>query len=161
MAITTPTVNSFRRIKPCTWSGAFRCWGFDNREAAVRVLTDPLTGEPTHFEFKVLDATANPYLALGSIIAAGLDGVRRKLDPGKPVESDPGKMSAKERKSLKIEPFPTQLSDVLGFLEKDEVLVSAMGKGLAEAYLAVKRLELEHTSDLKLSDEIDLLADRY
>ncbi|HXG08476.1 MAG TPA: glutamine synthetase family protein, partial [Gemmataceae bacterium] len=71
MAITTPSPNSYRRIRPHVWSGAFRCWGLDNREAAVRVPSSPTGPGPTHFEFKIVDATANPYLALGAVLAAG------------------------------------------------------------------------------------------
>jgi glutamine synthetase len=71
MALTTPSVNSYRRIRPHCWSGAYRCWGFDNREAAIRVPTFPEPPSPTHFELKTIDASANPYLALGDVIAAG------------------------------------------------------------------------------------------
>ena len=65
MALSTPSTNSYHRIRPHCWSGAFRCWGFDNREAAIRVPTFPEPPSPTHFEFKTVDASANPYLALG------------------------------------------------------------------------------------------------
>ena len=67
MAITTPSLNSYRRIRPHCWSGAFRCWGFDNREAAIRVPTHPEAPVPTHFELKTVDASSNPYLALGAL----------------------------------------------------------------------------------------------
>ncbi|MDJ0511730.1 MAG: glutamine synthetase family protein, partial [Crocosphaera sp.] len=79
MAITTPSNNSYRRLQPQQWSGAYRCWGYDNREAALRVPTNPILPSPTHFEVKTVDASANPYLALGAIIASGLDGIENQL----------------------------------------------------------------------------------
>ncbi|HAC62567.1 MAG TPA: glutamine synthetase, partial [Cyanothece sp. UBA12306] len=90
MALTTPCTNSYRRIRPHFWSGAFSTWGYDNREGAVRVPSNPLPPSPTHFELKTVDASANPYLALGAVIFAGLDGVNRNLNPGEAVDIDPG-----------------------------------------------------------------------
>src|SRR5262249_14782992 len=66
MPLTAPSTNSYRRFQPHTWSGAFRCWGIDNREAAVRVPTNP-EGAPTNFELKTVDASSNPHLALGAV----------------------------------------------------------------------------------------------
>ena len=80
MALTTPSPNSYRRILPHCWSGAFRCWGYDNREAAVRVPTHPEPPSPSNFEIKTADASSNPYIALGGVIAAGLDGISRGLN---------------------------------------------------------------------------------
>ncbi len=84
MALTTPSTNSYRRIRPHFWSGAFAAWGYDNREGAVRVPSNPVPPSPTHFELKTSDASANPYLALGAVIFAGLDGIGRNLSPGDP-----------------------------------------------------------------------------
>jgi glutamine synthetase len=161
MAITTPTTNSYRRILPHLWSGAYRCWGYDNREAAIRVITDPETGLPGHFEFKVVDATSNPYLALGAIIAAGLDGIRQKLEPGNPVDVDPGNLSDAERKKRRIEALPTSLGETIENLSRNEVLMKALGEDLARAYLAVKRAEYKHMKGFQLKEEIDLLVERY
>src|SRR5205807_9482074 len=78
LAITCPSVNSYRRLAPNMWSSAYTCWGLDNREAAVRVAS-PFKGRveaSTHIEIKAVDGSANPYLALGAIVAAGLDGMQ-------------------------------------------------------------------------------------
>ena len=89
--LTAPSFNSYQRIAPGTWSGAYGCWGYDNREAPVRVAS-PFRGAEeasTNVELKAADATCNPYLALGGLIAAGLDGIERGLTPPEPVDVDP------------------------------------------------------------------------
>ncbi|MBW4573821.1 MAG: glutamine synthetase family protein [Aphanothece sp. CMT-3BRIN-NPC111] len=161
MAIATPSSNSYRRIRPHFWSGAFRCWGIDNREAAVRVPSDPASPSPNNFEIKTVDASANPYLALGAVIAAGLDGVRRRLKPGEPVDLDPGNLSQEERSGRGIDLLPTNLGDAIAHLRNDEVLKSALGPELAQAYLAVRSAEWEAMKDLELEEEVKLLLERY
>jgi glutamine synthetase len=125
MALTTPIPNSYRRILPHCWSGAFRCWGYDNREAAIRVPTNPDHPSPTHLEFKTIDASANPYLALGAVIAAGLDGVRRHLELPEPVSVDPGNLSELERSKNKIDALPTNLGEAIKYLKQDEILLAS------------------------------------
>src|SRR3989442_11370178 len=83
IALTAASVNSYRRLQPRFWSSAYTAWGPDNKEATLR-LPSRLAGsemESTNFELKPADASANPYLALGGLLAAGLDGIERKLDP--------------------------------------------------------------------------------
>lgn len=161
MALTTPSPNSYRRIRPHCWSGAFRCWGVDNREAAVRVPSDPATLIPTNFEIKTVDASANPYLALGAIIAAGLDGVRRRLLPGEPVRVDPGYLSPEERTARGIDLLPKNLGEAIAHLKHDEMLLNALGSELAQAYIAVRSAEWEALKDMELEAEVKLLLQRY
>jgi glutamine synthetase len=161
MALTTPSPNSYRRIQPHFWSGAFRAWGWDNREAAVRVPTNPAPPSPTHFELKTVDAAANPYLALGAVIAAGLDGIQRELDPGDPVIVDPGTLSEAERAAGRIDRLPEHLGDAIAHLSQNKTLLNALEPNLAQAYLAVRRAEWEAMKHLDLADEVKLLLDRY
>lgn len=161
MALTTPSTNSYRRIRPHCWSGAFRCWGMDNREAAVRVPSNPEEMSPTHFELKTVDASANPYLALGAVIAAGLDGVRHCFDLGEPVAVDPGHLTETERRARKIDLLPTNLGESIEQLSNDEVLLNALGSELSRAYLAVRKAEWEAMKDLELEEEVKLLLERY
>ena len=161
MALTTPSVNSYRRIRPHFWSGAFRCWGYDNREAAVRVPTFPEPPTPTQFELKTVDAAANPYLALGAIIAAGLDGVRQNLSLADPVQIDPGNLSDAELRERGIDPLHRSLGAACADLEKDQILLQALGGDLATAYLAVRRTEWETMKAWDLEKEVELLVDRY
>ena len=141
--LTAPSFNSYRRIVPQAWAGAFLCWGHDNREAPVRV-SSRFAGaeeESTNVELKSCDASANPYLALGGLIAAGLDGIQRELEPPLPVQVDPATMTVDERNAQGIRPMPANQSEALAALEADQALVGALGPELAAAYLAVRRSE--------------------
>ena len=144
LALTTPSYNSFRRLQPHFWSSAYTAWGPDNREAAVRVASGQWGSEATsiNLELKAADASSNPYLALGGLIAAGLDGVNRQLTVGEPALVDPGDFSAEERQQRGIERYPTTLAAALDALEADLVLLDALGAELATAYIAVKRSEV-------------------
>lgn len=161
MALTTPSPNSYRRLRPHTWAGAFRCWGADNREAAVRVPTDPAGGGSIQIELKTHDATANPYLSLGAVLAAGLDGIRRKLRPPEPVNGDPASLSQSEMAARHVELLPQNLATALEWLERDPVLLSALGPELSRAFVAVRRAEWEALKNLDLADEVKLLLERY
>ncbi len=145
LALTCPSYNSYRRLQPQAWSSAYTAWGFDNREAAVRVVS-PFWGreEQTYnLELKSVDASSNPYIALGALVAAGLDGVQRQLDPGAPCEHDPAKLSEAEREHNHIVRLPTTMTDALDALERDHVLMNAMGDLMRRSYLAVRRSEAE------------------
>src|SRR5262252_4523881 len=95
-ALSCGSVNSYRRLAPSTWSGAFTCYGMDNREAAVRVCSPIGSAGSVNLELKPCDSSGNPYLALGAFIHAGLDGIRRKLDPGEAVNVDPATLTDAE-----------------------------------------------------------------
>lgn len=143
VALTCGSVNSYRRLVPRSWSSAYTCYGMDNREAAVRIAS-PMWGldEPsTNLELKPSDSTGNPYLALGAYIHAGLDGVRNKLDPGRPTNVDPATLSASTRRRRGIRRLPDSLAAALDALERDELLMEALGPLRRNAYLAVKRAE--------------------
>ncbi len=144
-AICCPTVNSYRRLQPHAWASAFICWGFDNREAAVRVPS-PFWGREqatTNLELKIVDNTCNPYLALGAIIAAGLDGIARASDPGPPLDIDPGHIPADERADRGIRQLPSSLDEALDNLEADDVLITELGETLANVYIQVRRSEVD------------------
>ena len=143
LGLTTPSVNSFRRLQPHYWSSAYTAWGIENREAAVRVPSrywDDEAGS-TNLELKASDASANPYIALGGVIAAALDGIARNLDPGTPVDQDPGNLTDAERAARGIERFPETAGAALDALERDEVLMTALGAPLGNEYLKVRRAE--------------------
>ena len=145
LALTCPSVNSYRRLQPHFWSSAYTAWGPDNREAAVRVASTFPSDRAgsTNAELKASDASSNPYLALGGLLAAGLDGVARALPIGEPVLVDPGTLSESERAARGIRRYPVTLADALDVLERDPVLVGALGPMLTRAFLAVKRSEAE------------------
>lgn len=154
--MTTPSYNSFRRLQPHFWSSAYTAWGPDNREAAVRVASGAWGNEAStiNLELKASDSSNNPYLALGGLIAAGLDGVVRKLTPGDATLIDPGNFSDAERSQRGIHRYPTTQAEALDALEGDAVLMEALGPELATAYLAVKRSEYEAFSQEDVAFEL-------
>ncbi|MDF5709320.1 MAG: glutamine synthetase family protein [Nostoc sp. S4] len=161
MALTTPSTNSYRRIRPHSWSGSFCCWGLDNREAAVRVPSNPAFNGSTNFELKTVDASANPYLALGAVIAAGLDGVQRSLKPANPVAQDPGHLPIEERNVNRIDLLPQSLGEALDHLKQDNILLNALNPQLSLAFLAVRQAEWEAMKDWELEAEVKLLLEKY
>jgi glutamine synthetase len=142
-ALTCGSANSYRRLAPQMWSSAYTVYGMDNREAAVRIAS-VLRGDPAssiNLELKPSDSSANPYLALGAFIHAGLDGIRSKLDPGAAVNVDPATLSDAERDRLGARRLPSSLDEALDALEADDLLMTALGPLRSRAYLAVKRSE--------------------
>lgn len=134
-ALTCGSVNSFRRLTPRSWAGAYGVYGPDNREAAVRVCSPLGYGGEPNLELKPSDSSANPYLSLGAVIHAGLDGIRRRLDPGEAVDVDP------DTRPGRYPRLPGSLEEALDALEADKVLMEALGPLRRCAYLAVKRSE--------------------
>ncbi len=158
-ALTLSTRNSFRRIRPHFWAGAFTAWGYDNREAAVRVSRGKAGA--SRFELKAADASANPYLALGALLAAGLDGLEKKLALPQETSVDPALMSESERLGNQVYPLPTSLGEALTALQKNTVLLDALGRDRAKAYTAVKTMEWNTLKDVALEEEVKMLAERY
>jgi glutamine synthetase len=145
MAFSAPSPNSYQRLAPGMWSSAFAAYGPDNREAAVR-LASPVAGAESataNVELKPVDVTANPYLALAAVLAAGMDGMERGLDPGEPTTVDPATLSEEERAELGIFPLPGSLDESLDALEKDDVLIEALGEPLVRTHVAVARAQAE------------------
>jgi glutamine synthetase len=97
----------------------------------------------TNVELKSADASANPYIAVGGLIAAGLDGLERGLEPPEPVEVDPATIDEDEREARGIVRLPETQQEALDALGRDQVLIDALGPVLAESYLAVRRSEWE------------------
>jgi glutamine synthetase len=148
-ALTCGSVNSYRRLIPRFWSSAYTVYGMDNREAAVRICSQ-LRGDESssvNLELKPSDSSANPYLALGAFILAGLDGIRGKLDPGEAVNLDPATLSDAQRTALRADRLPGSLGAALDALAADELLMDALGPLRASAYLAVKRAEVAAFAD--------------
>jgi glutamine synthetase len=143
VALTCGSVNSYRRLAPQMWSSAYTIYGMDNREAAVRICS-PMSDDrasSVNLELKPSDSSGNPYLALGAVIHAGLDGIRRKLDPGEAVNVDPATLTNAERLARGIQRLPDSLGAALDALEADTLLMDSLGDLRRRAYLAVKRSE--------------------
>jgi glutamine synthetase len=143
MAFTAPSPNSYQRLAPGMWASDYGAYGLDNREAAVR-LASPVAGRESataNVELKPADVTSNPYLALAAVLAAGMDGVDRGLDPGEPTMVDPATLDDEERASRGIHQLPASLDEALDALEKDETLKEALGEPLVRTHVAVGRAQ--------------------
>ena len=157
-ALTSPSMNSYRRISPGSWSTAYICYGPDNREAALRVPSRFWGSEmaSTNLEYRPTDSSSNPYIALGAIIAAGLDGIRRGLAPsdGLCIDVDPARLTPDELTSRGIKRLPSTLLEAIHALEADTTLTDAMGSLLADSYLTVRKADWElfsqHDADFEI-----------
>lgn len=155
VAITCASPNSYRRLLPHYWSSAYGAYGFDNREGAIRIPSAfrGREADSLNLELKSADHSGNPYLAMGALIAAGLDGIKNRIDPGEPQEIDPGNYSDEERERRGIRRLPTSLDEALDELEQDSVLTEAMGPLLATSYIAVKRNESAYFKEKSPEEE--------
>jgi glutamine synthetase len=163
LGVTCPSVNSYLRLAPNFWSSAYTCWGPDNREATVRVAS-PFKGRvqaSTNIEIKPVDGSANPYLALGAILAAGLDGIERRLEPGEPLMSNPHDLSDAEREERGIRRYPSTLTDALDALQSDAALMSALGEARAREFIGVRRAEWSDLGRLSVAQQIAAHFRRY
>ena len=152
-AIAAPTVNSYKRlivgesISGTTWAPAYVAHGPNNRTALVRTLGG-------RFEWRLPDASANPYLATAAMIAAGLDGIDRKLDVGPPCVDDLFEVPLATIRERGIEVLPQDLNEALGALRRDEVMRSALGETLTEQFVLLKSAEWneyrQHVSDWEM-----------
>jgi glutamine synthetase len=148
-AISAPSVASYQRLQPHRWSGPWACWGRENREAALRFVTGMVGSrkQAANLEVKAMDGAANPYLALGAIVAAGIDGLERELTLPDEVLDDPASLSATKRKALGIQQLPSSLGEAVVELERSRVIRDAMGDVLFEAFLATRRAERDAYED--------------
>jgi glutamine synthetase len=145
LALTCSSYNSYRRLAPRSWSTSIVCWGYDNRQAAVRA-SSPFWGremETANIEIKACDASSNPYLALGGIIACGLDGLENQIDPGPPLQRDPADLSDEEREPLGLRTVPASLRDAVGEFAGDPLFKGLMPDLMWRAFQAVKRAECD------------------
>ena len=141
-AIVAPTVNSYKRLVPGYEAPVYVTWSRRNRSALVRV-PEYFPGEEkeARVEFRCPDPLCNPYLMYAALFEAGLDGIRKKIDPGDPVEKNVYHLTEANRKELKIEMLPSTLKEALEEWNSDEICVKAIGKENAEKYLALKEEE--------------------
>ena len=137
--IGSPIVNSYKRLLPGSWSPAHICWGVGNRAALVRI---PGMGRRRRVEFRSGDSAANPFIFLTAILAAGLAGIRNKLEPPPPVTEDIGHLSEAEVTEQGLKFLPRSLLEALNALEADSVIAEALGPVIFNEFIKVKRTEL-------------------
>jgi glutamine synthetase len=143
------SVLSGLRMQPGSWSGASVCWGTENREAAVRFLRGgPGNAHGANVEVKVVDPSANPYLATAAILGLALDGIERELPLPSEVAVDPGTLSADERTTADIGLLSTDQGAVVAALAESTLLRGILGDAVVDSVVAVRRYEHEHFADL-------------
>lgn len=158
-AVANPLVNSYKRLLPGYEAPVYIAWGAQNRSPLVRIPAS--RGVGTRMELRSPDPSANPYLALATILHAGLDGVEAKMTPPTPVESNIYKMSAEERAEKGIESLPATLREALECMEKDPLIKKALGDHAYDAYLQSKRVEWEDYRTKVHGWEIDEYLNKY
>ena len=138
-AITNPLVNSYKRLVPGYEAPVNVAWSMRNRSPLIRVPARRGTG--TRVELRSPDPSANPYLALAVMLAAGLDGIETKASSREPVNENIWEMSFREKRRLKIDDLPHDLNEACDELEKDDVVQGALGAHIAKHFLEAKRQE--------------------
>jgi glutamine synthetase len=142
-AVGAPSVASYLRLVPSRWAGVYQCWGRENREAALRLVTGS-AGEQearANLEVKCFDLAANPYLAVGSVIAAGLAGLDAAASLPAEMIGDPAALPADELERRGIRRLPQSLAEATRCLEDAAILREAMGDPLFSAFVAVRHGE--------------------
>jgi glutamine synthetase len=138
-AITNPLVNSYKRLVPGFEAPTAIAWSEKNRSPLVRVPA--ARGTATRVELRLPDPSCNPYLALAVMLRAGLDGMEQRVDPGPPVNKNIYTMSHRERRHLRIDDLPSNLSEALDEFEKSDLVRDTLGDHIFQHFLEAKREE--------------------
>lgn len=152
------SILSGMRTQPGHWSGAYLCWGTENREAAVRFLIGgPSNPFGANVEVKIIDPSANPYFASAAILGLALDGIERKLPLPPETTVDPATLSDHQRAADGTVLLPADQAEALDALDQSALIRGILGDEAVDAVLAVRRYELENYANLKP----DELADKF
>ncbi|MEH7237480.1 type I glutamate--ammonia ligase [Bacillus sp. JJ1562] len=138
-AVTNPTVNSYKRLVPGYEAPCYVAWSARNRSPLIRIPAS--RGLSTRVEVRSVDPSANPYLAMAVLLAAGLDGIKNKLTPPAPIDSNIYIMSKDERIKNGILDLPATLSDALEELKQNEVITNSLGRHLLKHFIEAKEIE--------------------
>lgn len=141
-AITAPTVNSYKRLVPGYEAPVYVAWSKKNRSALVRIPAfSSENAKEARIEFRCPDSLCNPYLTYTAVFEAGMEGIRKKIDPDDPVEANIYHLTEKERKHLGVRLLPASLKEALNEWKSDDICVKALGKEAAEKYIQLKTQE--------------------
>jgi glutamine synthetase len=145
-AVVAPTINSYQRLIPGFEAPVYVAWAKGNRSAIIRVpVVERNNAKSKRIEFRAPDPSANPYLALSAIVAAGIDGISKKTDCGDPVNENVYSLSESRKKALGIRPLPSTLEQALSALKSDYsyLLKSCFTSELLQSYLTFKGKEIK------------------
>lgn len=160
-AITNPTTNSYKRLIPNFEAPINICWGIGNRSAAIRVPMYRRNQEKNkRIEYRVPDPTANVYLLEAALVLAGLDGIRRKLDPGDPIDENVYLMTPEKKRAHKIGALPASLKGTLDALQSDRSFLENIFTGdFLDAYVELKYREYAAFAQTPTAWEVSMYAD--
>ena len=158
-AALNPTVNSFKRLVPGYEAPVYLAWSLANRSALLRVPSK--RGNATRVELRSPDPACNPYLAFATILQACLDGIKNKIDPPAPVESNIYKLTTKERKKQRIDALPGSLAEALEHLDRSLVARAALGEHIFNEFMSAKHKEWDSFRTYVSQWEIDKYLERY
>lgn len=151
-ALTAPGVVSYQRLRPHSWSAAYACIGDQNREASLRIAPiNRISGsDPAHqanIEYRPADALASPHLALGALLVAGIDGLRRQLELPKLVNVDPDSIPVVDYPAYGLSALPDSLEAALAALNQDDILQTSLSPLLLNCYRRIKESEIQAMAD--------------
>ncbi|MCP2013460.1 glutamine synthetase [Deinococcus sp. HSC-46F16] len=138
-AVTNPLVNSYKRLVPGFEAPVNAAWSTGNRSALIRIPAK--RGASTRAEVRMPDPSCNPYLALAVMLAAGLDGIERRLEPPPAIARNIFRMTVREKRHHRVRDLPGDLREAVDELERDEVLAAALGEHVMDRYVTAKRTE--------------------
>jgi len=143
-AVTAPKVNSYKRLVPGYEAPVYICWAQINRSSLIRIPRySPGREQATRAELRCPDPSCNPYLAFAVMLKAGLDGIKKKLTPPKPVEEDVYEFDEAKLDTHKIDTLPASLGEAMLELKKDKVIQEALGSHTYSIYAAAKKAEYD------------------
>ncbi|OBG95876.1 glutamine synthetase [Mycobacterium sp. E3251] len=146
------------RMRPGNWAGAYACWGTENREAAVRFITGgPANPRGGNVEVKIVDPSANPYLASAAILGLALDGIKRQAALPPEITVDPAALSDSDRERDDVVNLARGQAEVIAALDDSELLRGILGDPAVDMVVAVRHLEHERYGDL----DTEQLADKF
>ena len=141
-AVTNQWVNSYKRLVPGYEAPVYLSWALKNRSDMIRVPEyKPTKEEATRIEYRVPDPACNPYLAFSVMLAAGLDGIKNKLEPPTPTESNVFDMPERDRAAAGIRTLPGSLIEAVDEMEKSDLVREALGEHVFQSFIKNKRLE--------------------
>ena len=160
-AISNPTTNSYKRLVPGFEAPVNICWGLGNRSAAIRVPMYYRNQEKSkRIEYRVPDPTANIYLLEAALLLAGLDGIKRKLDPGDPIKENVYKLSPEKKKEYNIGSLPVSLKGALDALESDRTFLDEVFTGdFLDKYTELKHKEYTAFAQTPTAWEVSMYTD--
>lgn len=158
-AVASPTVNSYKRLLPGRWNADAVTYGPGNRGAAVRIPDE--RGSATRVELRAPDNSCNLYLLLSGALAAGMEGIEEKRDPGKPLMFDASKLTDREMEAKGLMLMPRSLGEALTEFRHDKLLKQTFGRELFEEFLTQRSFEVSQAADQVTSWEVSHFLDLF